>query len=251
MTLYEEIHTVHTKEKYTTHQLFLSQLKSLLPDGCSPVVVTDAGFRMPWFRQIEALGWDWVGQVRNRTFIRLDDDKDWHPCKSTYDKAKPRSKALGAALMTCSNPIACHLILVKAKPKGQMKLTCFGQRAMRHQSEKQAKREREPWLLATSLPNSSTHAKKVVNIYKTRMQIEEAFRAMKSHRYGLGFSDNLSKKIKRLDILLLLGLLAFFVLWCNSQLNKSPGLVDHYMYCYNSPSSLYSGRFVMIKSVSP
>lgn len=232
MTLYEEIHTVHTKEKRKTHQLFLSQLKSLLPDGCCPVIVTDAGFRTPWFRQVEALGWDWVGRVRNRTFIRLDDDKDWRPCKSTYDKANTQPKVLGTALMTRSNPMACHLVLVKAKPEGRVKLTCFGQRARRHDSEKQAKRGREPWLLATSLPALSTQAKKVVNIYKTRMNIEEAFRAMKSHRFGLGFADNLSKQLKRLEVLLLLGLLAFFVFWC---LGKAVELTkQHWQYQANT-----------------
>lgn len=100
--------------------------------------------------------------------------------------------------MTQTNPIVCYLVLVKAKSKGRIRLACFGQRAQCHHSEKQAEREREPWLLATSLPLRSTQAKKVVNLYKTRMMIEESFRAMKSHRYGLGFANNLSKKQKRL-----------------------------------------------------
>ncbi len=250
MTLYEEIHTVHTKEKRKTHQLFLTQLKSLLPDGCCPVIVTDAGFRTPWFRQVEALGWDWVGRVRNRTFIRLEYDKDWRACKSTYDKANTRPKLLGAALMTRSNQLTCHLVLVKAKPKGRVKLTCFGQRARRHGSEKQAQREREPWLLATSLPISSTQAKKIVNIYKTRMQIEEAFRAMKSHRYGLGFADNLTKQLKRLDVLLLLGLLAFFVLWC---LGKAVEITkQHWQYQANTirHRKVLSTSFIGLKVVN-
>ena len=29
-------------------------------------MVTDAGFRGPWFRDVEARGWDWVGRIRNR-----------------------------------------------------------------------------------------------------------------------------------------------------------------------------------------
>jgi hypothetical protein len=41
---------------------------------------------------------------------------------------------------------------------------------------------------------------KVVNIYQTRMQIEEGFRDMKSHRYGLGFDTNLSKQKNRISI---------------------------------------------------
>lgn len=232
ITLYEEIHTIKTKEKRITHQQFLTQLKTLLPDDCYPVIVTDAGFRTPWFRHVEALGWDWVGRVRNRTFIQFEAQNNWQPCKLTYDKASAHPKALGAVLMTRANPIACYLVLVKEKPKGRVKLTCFGQRSIRHHSEKQAKREREPWLLATSLPVTSVQAKKVVNIYKTRMSIEESFRSMKSHRYGLGFADNLTKKRTRLTILLLLGLLAFFVLWC---LGKAVELTQqHWQYQANT-----------------
>lgn len=213
MTLYEEVHTVGSKEKPETHRLFLRRLNALLPEGCTPVIVTDAGFRTPWFRQVEALGWAWVGRVRNRTFIQDKCDSDWRPCKSTYAQASPRPKALGTVYMTRSNPIACQLVLVKAKPKGRVKLTCSGQRAIRHHSEKQAAREREPWLLATSLPVSSKQARKVVRIYATRMQIEEAFRGMKSQRYGLGFADNRTHDLERLQVLLLLATLAFFVLW--------------------------------------
>ncbi len=61
LTLYEEVHTQQTKEKPATHRCFLQSLKTLLPATCRPIVVTDAGFRTPWFKQVEALGWDWVG----------------------------------------------------------------------------------------------------------------------------------------------------------------------------------------------
>ena len=67
-----------------------------------------------------------------------------------------------------------------------------------------AKRSKDPWLLVTSLPNKHNVGKKVVNIYQTRMQIEEGFRDMKSHRYGLGFDINLSKQKERISILILL-----------------------------------------------
>ena len=61
LSLYEEVHTVKSKEKPKTHQQFLQTLKSLLPPNCRPILVTDAGFRTPSFKQVEALGWDWVG----------------------------------------------------------------------------------------------------------------------------------------------------------------------------------------------
>ena len=56
-----------SKDKRRTHQAFLRQLQAVLPVGCRPIIVTDAGFRTPWFQQVEALGWDWVGRIRTGT----------------------------------------------------------------------------------------------------------------------------------------------------------------------------------------
>ena len=62
----EEVHPMRRYNNASTHRRFLERLKSVLPVGCRPIVVTDAGFRGPWFRDVEAFGWDWVGRIRNR-----------------------------------------------------------------------------------------------------------------------------------------------------------------------------------------
>ena len=43
---------------------FLAHLRAVLPVGCAPILITDAGFRGPWFREVERYGWDWIGRVR-------------------------------------------------------------------------------------------------------------------------------------------------------------------------------------------
>lgn len=45
------------------------------------------------------------------------------------------------------------------------------------------------------------------------MQIELAFRDLKSHRYGQGMEDSLTRRGERLQILLLLNTLATFASW--------------------------------------
>lgn len=65
LTLYEEVHTRATRETRRTHGAFLTNLKRILPAGTIPVIVTDAGFHTPWFKQVRALGWHFVGRVRN------------------------------------------------------------------------------------------------------------------------------------------------------------------------------------------
>ncbi|WP_258000221.1 transposase, partial [Xanthomonas oryzae] len=49
------------------------QLRALIPDDVRPILVTDAGFRTPWFRAVSAMGWDWVGRLRGRTQVKPQD----------------------------------------------------------------------------------------------------------------------------------------------------------------------------------
>jgi Transposase DDE domain len=213
LTLYEEVHTVKTKEKPKTHQQFLARLRAMLPPLCRPLLVTDAGFRTPWFKQVEALGWDWVGRIRNRHEVRLDGNEAWIPCKSLYAKATATPKTLGPACVTRSNPIDCQLVLYKAKPKGRVHLNRLGQAATSSHHRKHQQAQQEPWLLATSLPLGFKLAEKVVNVYALRMQIEEAFRDLKSIRFGLSLELHRSYQVERLQVLLLIATLALMVAW--------------------------------------
>ena len=61
-------------------------------------------------------------------------------------------------------------------------------------------------------PINSKLAKRVVKIYKARMQIEEGFRDMKSEHYGLGFNASQSRKTNRIAILMLIATLAAMLL---------------------------------------
>lgn len=213
MTLYEEVHGLDTKEKPATHRTFLARLKTILPDACRPIVVSDAGFRTPWFKQVEKLGWDWVGRIRNRHMLRHNETSTWFDSKELYADATSTPDYLGVMQMTRNNPLHSHFVLYKGKPKNRSKVTCHGTRARSKHSEQCARREREPWLLASSLPVTAKLAKRVVELYRTRMQIEEAFRDVKSMRFGIGFELCLSRSAQRLQNLLLIAMITHFVLW--------------------------------------
>jgi Transposase DDE domain len=66
VSVYEKVYPMKRYNSPKTHREFLDTLKAILPDGCNPIMVTDAGFRGPWFKAVEAQGWDWVGRIRNR-----------------------------------------------------------------------------------------------------------------------------------------------------------------------------------------
>lgn len=138
-------------------------------DQVKPVIVTDAGFRCPWFQQVREIGWDFVGRVRNRTQYQLEPESGWTPIKTLYGKAARRPAFIGAATLAKANPTQVNLVLYKKKPQGRHKLTRRGTTAQWTNSKLAAEREREPWLLATSLKPSHTLAKRVVKIYGSRM----------------------------------------------------------------------------------
>lgn len=52
---------------------FLQQLRARIPDGVRSILVTDAGFRTPWFRAVSAMGWYWLGRMRGRTQVKAQD----------------------------------------------------------------------------------------------------------------------------------------------------------------------------------
>jgi len=237
-TLYEEVHTVKTKEKAKSHLNFLKKMHMMLPTDCYPIIVSDAGFRVPWFKFVDSFGWDWIGRVRNRTFIQLTnndettDDEPWFPCKTLYDNATKTPKALGKAQMAQSNPIDCQRVLYKGKPQGRVRKNRLGQRSKTTRSRKAAAAGKEPWLLATSLPMNSNLAKKVVQLYTLRMQIEESFRDLKSTRFGLSLELHLTYQVERLQVMLLIASLALMVAWL---MGKATELTkQHWQYQANT-----------------
>ncbi len=232
LTLYEEVHTLETKEKLATHQQFLQQLKDLFPAHCRPILVTDAGFRTTWFSAVAALGWDWVGRVWNRHYLRWTSGGRWFDAKRCYALASNCPHYLGEGVLTVRNQMKCQLVIYKDPRKGRKHKNRLGEVAMNAYSRKKAEAQHEPWLLATSLSPCSNFAKKVVKLYRLRMQVEESFRDLKSHRFGLGLNYHRSSSATRLQMLLLIANLAFIVLWLLGLATVFSG--QHYQFQANS-----------------
>ncbi len=248
-TLYEEIHTVKSKEKPKSHLNFLKKFKTMLATDCRPIIISDAGFRVPWFKQVESFGWDWIGRVRNRTLVQLADEEIWSPCNALYDDATRTPRALGHSLIARSNPIDCQLVLYKAKPKGRVHKNRLGQKARNAYSRKHAASAKEPWLLATSLTPCSKLAKKVVELYTLRMQIEESFRDLKSTRFGLSLELHLTYQVQRLQVMLLIAHLALMVAWL---MGKATELTEqHWQYQANTVKTrkVLSTIFIGLKMI--
>lgn len=209
--LYEEVDTRLANPQ--VEKRFLQRLKAILPAGCVPIIVSDAGFRTPWFSAVEAMGWFYVGRIRHRNLVSEPGQSCWRSNKELYDQANSRPKCLGEFLITRSQPWRTRLYVYKAKAKGRTYYTAYGKPARARHCEKPAARAREPWLLATNLPKGLRSAHRLVAIYRRRMQIEEGFRDLKSTRNGMAFRHNQGRNPKRIAILLLLAALATLALW--------------------------------------
>jgi hypothetical protein len=87
----------------------------------------------------------------------------------------------------------------------------YGAKRHGHNSEKNARSAREPWLLVSSLGLRHLHADTIVSFYSQRMRIEQSFRDIKNQRVGLGLESARSRSGPRFEMLLLLAHLVLFV----------------------------------------
>jgi len=212
--IYEEVHPLAHYNSPRTHRRFLAHLRDVLPVSCAPILVTDAGFRGPWFREVERFGWDWIGRVRNQVTYRLTRDADdgaWTSTQALYANATPTPRHLGRALLARRQSYACELYLVRPYRRGPGRpRKAHGQHATARRCRQ---RHKDPWLLATSLPHRAGAARRVVTLYALRMKIEEGIRDTKDARWGFALRYARSRRAERLEILLLLAALGTLACW--------------------------------------
>ena len=213
IVIYEELHPTKSYGAASVHRQFMETLGTVLPSGCQPVIITDAGFRSTWFKMLDQLGFAWIGRIRNRDMVRASGDDDWRGCKTHYANTNGRARDLGRFEYVRSNPVLCRLVMIKKASKGRKCKTASGKNSRSSHSNKQRKGQREPWLLAVSPNLSRLSATAVVALYSRRMQIEQTFRDLKNVQWGMGLSSSQTRKNHRLAILLLIAALLGFALW--------------------------------------
>jgi len=211
--LYESVYPLKKYNTPRTHQRFLKELQAILPEHCRPIIVTDAGFRGPWFKAVEAIGWDWIGRIRNCINYRLHSRHQWRYSQDLYYRASRKVQYLGPAQLSSKRPYDCHLYLYK-KPNQGRKANRSIVHSIRHSNDIYfEKQQKDPWLIATNLAPEDYSPKAIIALYSKRMQIEECFRDLKSNRFGFGFTLSRSKDCERLNVLLLIAALATLCLW--------------------------------------
>jgi len=232
LTLYEEVHPLKAYGNARIQKDFLKTLQRILPPAGIPIVITDAGFTGPWFKAVQKLGWHYVGRLWRSLMYRTEADNDWLKCKDLFEQTTSAPCYYGEVELVRSNPFICHLYHYRHLNKGRHKKTVYGRLAQSRHSKKNARREDAPWLLASSLSQADISAKQVIQLYRTRMQIEEGFRDIKNQRTGFSLSETRSRSPERLANLLLVGMLATLVVWLMGRLAEEKQW--HYQYQANT-----------------
>lgn len=223
LPLYEEVHARYHHAVDVGR--FLERLARLLPPPCQPVLVTDAGYRLPWFEAVAAMGWFYVGRVRNADYVCLATTSKWVPNKTLHAKATAHPRALGPLKLSRKSAFDTFAYLYHQPPKGRVKLNAYGKPRRNAASLKHADREREPWLLVSNLPPRHNLAHQVIECYRQRMAIEQSFRDLKAHRHGFAFRQNLGRNSARVANLLLIAALAMLATWIIGMVGQQRHLV--------------------------
>jgi hypothetical protein len=204
VTLYEEVHARRNLANRGVHRRFVERLAQLLPPSDRPpIVITDAGFRTPWFQLLAERHWHWIGRIRNRDFVR-NAEADWFAAKLLYARARRQAQDLGLYQAVRNNPLDARLVLIGASAKGRKCRYRSGKEIRNSQTKKIATRHREPWLLSSSPALSHLSAQAIASLYAQRMRIEQQFRDTKNCALGMGLRHARSTGVMRLQALLLI-----------------------------------------------
>lgn len=231
-TLYEQIYPEKNMNCHARHIEFLAELKSCLPEQCQPIICTDAGFKVPWFQEVEKYGWYWVGRIRGTVRLSPDDGDSWKTPKALYTEHTGALQVLPDMLISKASRHASRALVFKggteetAEQKTGRKKKANRAKCKDYLRHKKA--YDDPWLLASNLPAEAFTADNIVNFYMRRMTIEESFRDSKNEYYGLGLRRCKSTTIKRLQVILLILLVAQWELYIIGKAAENKGLQRYY-----------------------
>jgi hypothetical protein len=253
VVLWEECHPKKNENNHATHKEFLNKLKDLLLPGMKPVIVTDAGFRAPWFAYILKLGWDFVGRLRNKNLVYLDKAGTWSLSSTYFKQATSVPAYLGEGLLTGEGKVPVQCVLFKGKSKGRHKINKNKKTSQSGKSKQYAAANKEPWFLVTSL-EAKQKPVLITNIYRQRMRIEENIRDTKCTRYGLGLKNSLTRCSQRMNILLLIAAIVTLAAWIAGIYIRNNGNASDFQaqsaQCTSALSIVFLGRRVLKKGLN-
>ncbi|AKH64052.1 transposase [Photorhabdus thracensis] len=213
---------------------FLDSLAKAVSSDARVIIVTDAGFKSPWFRHITSLGWDFIGRIRNNVQFHLADSPEiWLKISDCPGTITPKYMGAGTLVKEKKNRINGHFYTYKKLPKGRKSKRSKGRPMYTKTDNEYRQSAKEAWLIFSSIDDLKP--REIIKLYSRRMQIEQNFRDEKSERFGFGLRASHSRSAGRMRVLSLLATLSTIVLWLIGYHVENKGL--HLRYQANSIKS--------------
>jgi len=222
LTIYQQVYPKSKAGSLRAERALLKGLHRTMPAGVEVIIVTDAGFRRPWFIDVERLGWSWIGRIRTGVCLSRE-GLHWEEAGAWLARATGKACRWINCWLTHGFRLPCDIVLYRRKVEAGKRYRRPGHGSTPRARNEARARAKEPWLIAHSQQLRSYRAEQIVAMYALRMQIEENFRDTKSPEFGMGMLVSQSRSALRLHALLLIGTLAAFVLWHIGQLAEAEG----------------------------
>lgn len=203
---------------------FLKELSYCIPKGRQVIIVMDAGFYGEWFKIIEFYGWYWLSRVRQGRSLKFANTDSWISIKDFIPSVKEKTTNYSQILLTKEHEHSCRLVTTKRSPKGRVRKDSHGNTQSKIGSGRYQSAAKEPWLLATNLSKSHFKSVQIVNLYAKRMQIEESFRDLKSHQFGLAARYVRTRCVYRWNVKMLLAAIVQITYWVIGIIGHSQGM---------------------------
>jgi Transposase DDE domain len=223
LTIYQQVYPASKMNNLRAESALLERLHRQMPSGAEVVIVTDAGFRRPWFTHLERLGWSWIGRIRTGVCLSRD-GVHWEQAGAWFSSATAKACRWSDCWFTRRFAFPCDIVLYRQAPARRKRYGRAGQGSTPKARREARARAKEPWLLAHCPRLRSYRPEQIVAMYGQRMHIEENFRDSKCPELGMGLQLSQSRSPLRLHALLLIGTLAAFLLWHIGQLAEADGL---------------------------
>jgi len=220
LTVCQRVYPAKRQGNGKAERSFLRELSRMIPRGTRVIVISDAGFRTPWFRAVACLGWG-GNQVRRG-------DGLWRDALGFGQRATAQAVRMSDCELTCKQRLACDLVMARRAPAGRKTYRRPGHGSLPKAAGEARRSAREPWVLAHSIDLRDRRPDEIVALYARRMQIEENFRDTKSLAFGMGTEIGRSRSALRLQALLLIATLAAYLLWHLGQLAEAEGMAKRF-----------------------
>ena len=202
---------------------FLANFSTCLPTDSSILIIMDAGFGEEWFSEIQKYNWHWLTRIRQGKKLKLGKEQEWQNVLAIIPEIGEKAKAYNDAAIMKGHDMPCRIVTIKQTAKVVRKKPKKAPRNDKAGNNSYRRAANEPWILATNLP-ITYGARQIINYYAKRMQIEESFRDLKSHQYGLSARYVRTTCIYRWGVKMLLAAIVQIIYWIIGIIGHSLGM---------------------------